>query len=574
MKYWIAILLIQLLFVGCKKKEAGQDDDSGIPVEGQITVKEKTVTTHQMVALGVKSKVSEQIAGKLGDHSVEIIGIDDSTAGFIVPAMPEGTYRLVSKLGQVELHVKASQSLSETETWATLDNALASLRNAVNTSSEEIEEVSRFQQEVIELYNKLSAKEKAEALSIYTANRALFNDFLSTLEDDVMQQQHAVSKQKMAYASDFSDRNIKGNLDARSNIMPIAQSDREKCFALYPSDLVKQYDCQAGKINSQYQGLSRSLADFTLFVTLTGTAITLSPATVGLSTITGSISATVAVYILIAELKPHINRMISSVGSFFVSKWVLIKENVSIKQQTFGSDLPLAIDDIYKQRPLQESDAFSNNFMVLKQSKIAVENAMSKFKSLFKKLPDYANNDTEAISSENIVWSVSEISNPKIKLKEVKANKITFTMDKDGEETFSYALSADYYGQKNTITVSAKYSKIDSTQIYQNAVLGNWSVRNVDPNGSTYNMTVHPGGKISYRTAEGTTYEANWQIVKRNGRYFLRDYGFWHPAFDGYRTYDTSLSNVALRYPVESFNVYTDFSSNGTDPRLALVYSR
>lgn len=124
---------------------------------------------------------------------------------------------------------------------------------------------------------------------------------------------------------------------------------------------------------------------------------------------------------------------------------------------------------------------------------------------------------------------------------------------------------------------------IDSTEIYEQAVLGEWTVNNYNEDGVShiYTLVLFDGGDGRY-IVEGPNgankdgvdengnsyYNVSWSIVKSNGRYFLKESGFWHYGYESYRTYDLSLEDVALTFPVTSFKTYTDFGT----PSLSRLY--
>lgn len=48
-----------------------------------------------------------------------------------------------------------------------------------------------------------------------------------------------------------------------------------------------------------------------------------------------------------------------------------------------------------------------------------------------------------------------------------------------------------------------------------------------------------------------TSYGVYWSLQKADNRYYLYEWGFWHPAYDG-------LSRDALTYPISSFTTHSD----------------
>jgi hypothetical protein len=112
---------------------------------------------------------------------------------------------------------------------------------------------------------------------------------------------------------------------------------------------------------------------------------------------------------------------------------------------------------------------------------------------------------------------------------------------------------------------------IDSTAIYEAACIGSWTVTNVE-SGDNQNLVLYEnGGRYIVDGPDGlgrdgidengnSYYNISWRIEKRNCKYFLREDGYWHFAFEQSRSLDISLNNVYLTYPVSSFTTYNQFS--------------
>lgn len=98
---------------------------------------------------------------------------------------------------------------------------------------------------------------------------------------------------------------------------------------------------------------------------------------------------------------------------------------------------------------------------------------------------------------------------------------------------------------------------IDSTAIYERAVLGGWTVSTYE-SGESYRLVLNAGGRGAYRTSDGTEYPITWWITKRDKKYYLFDSGFWHRGFNEFRRIGINM-NENLTYPVSSFDTYSDF---------------
>lgn len=125
----------------------------------------------------------------------------------------------------------------------------------------------------------------------------------------------------------------------------------------------------------------------------------------------------------------------------------------------------------------------------------------------------------------------------------------------------------------------------DSTAIYQEAVVGDWSVITLE-SGNMNNLRLFPGGDGRYiipgpngANKDGidengdSYYIISWSIQKINDRYHLRESGFYHFGFESYRSFDISMPDNYLTYPVSSFKTYNDFS-NGDGPYASRQYDK
>lgn len=154
--------------------------------------------------------------------------------------------------------------------------------------------------------------------------------------------------------------------------------------------------------------------------------------------------------------------------------------------------------------------------------------------------------------------------------------RVTFNATQSGPQPFTFTYS--YKNERNettSFTQRARFYEEDSTEIYQQAVIGTWTVFHIESSES-YDLTIQPNGEGYYYVENGANsnngyYYISWEIYKYNGRYFLRENGFWHYGYETYRTFDTSLPNISLTYPVSSFKTYTDF---GDGPSAGRIYTK
>jgi hypothetical protein len=127
---------------------------------------------------------------------------------------------------------------------------------------------------------------------------------------------------------------------------------------------------------------------------------------------------------------------------------------------------------------------------------------------------------------------------------------------------------------------------VDSTAIYEAAVLGTWTVSLVEGTSGPYRWQLSmESGSSGWRRAvylvpqvpvgNGTFYCPNgpapvdgwchygssWRISRANGRYYLMDSGFWHPAFGG-------EARDPLEIPVTGFTTYSSLLGGAPSRRF------
>lgn len=97
----------------------------------------------------------------------------------------------------------------------------------------------------------------------------------------------------------------------------------------------------------------------------------------------------------------------------------------------------------------------------------------------------------------------------------------------------------------------------DSTEIYKAAAIGSWTVSAAAyPNDPPYNLELYAGNAGNYIGQGGQPfpnggYIVTWTISKVDNKYYLYEYGFWHPAFNG-------LPRDNLTFPITYFKTYSD----------------
>lgn len=190
--------------------------------------------------------------------------------------------------------------------------------------------------------------------------------------------------------------------------------------------------------------------------------------------------------------------------------------------------------------------------------------------------------DGTPILARGICWSA--ISNPLI--------TDSHTSDGTGAGNFTSSLTGlivntpyfvrAYATTANDIVYGAEVSFItttipDSTEIYRAAAIGSWTVSNLAyPSDAPYDLELYSDGTGNYIGQGGQPfpnggYSITWTVTKFNYKYYIYDYGFWHPGYNQFRVIGNNLPNESLTYPITFFKTYDDA---GSGPGEALTFTK
>lgn len=463
----LMLLMVLTIMVSCKKESSGEIEKP--PKENnqdEIIIEDPNIFSNQLVVLKIKKK-EKNLIGNIAGKQLVFKNVDDSTTIFFAPELPLGKQTLTTNLGNITVNVQASTLLSEKQVFDGLQADLL-IMNDSKLSDIKKKEIKDFQSEVKKIFSKLTSEQKKEALAIYSANRKSILEVKSIVknlpnrvlldEDYYFEDQKNEASLNGKFSSinkSVARNNVQKSHFASSNNYTIISLD---CQRQYPDDIASQMGCAARPINSQFSGMINPLVEFGFFSAMTGIAIFMPPVTFGVATVAGSLSVAVAVYILFAELKPYLEIAWDNSSPFLAEKWVLAKEKVSIPKQTIKTENDYQLANYYRARTLSEGDRFPGELSVFMALKKRIKDLIIPVKEIFSPMPDYVNNES-IIKSHKINWNVSEISNPKVILKDIDEEKLNFDLVNSREESFSYKLHANFLGQKNEVTVSADIRK-------------------------------------------------------------------------------------------------------------------
>jgi hypothetical protein len=136
------------------------------------------------------------------------------------------------------------------------------------------------------------------------------------------------------------------------------------------------------------------------------------------------------------------------------------------------------------------------------------------------------------------------------------------------------------------LTFQTKVTQTDSIGFYKEKALGSWTVNTIDGGvvTSTFELKLFQNGVGRYivkgPNGNGRSgidengdsyYNISWVIKKVGEGYYLSESGFYHYAFESYRSYAPSLQDARLKYPINFFFTYAEF---GQGPYISRKYTK
>lgn len=136
------------------------------------------------------------------------------------------------------------------------------------------------------------------------------------------------------------------------------------------------------------------------------------------------------------------------------------------------------------------------------------------------------------------------------------------------------------------IKFTTNVTQTDSIGFYKEKALGSWTVNTIDGGvvTSTYELKLFENGVGRYivkgPNGNGRSgidengdsyYNISWVIKKVGEGYYLSENGFYHYAFESYRSYAPSLQDARLKHPINFFFTYAEFSQG---PYISRKYTK
>lgn len=538
------LILLTIFAFACSKDDNSSTEPENI--EQNITVESNNVKTFEVVSVTANNieLTNNTYQASLGNNEISLIKYDDNTLIFSVPEIEQGTYSLSFSLGTIELNVTETQ-VSNTDdiiqnVFDNFSNDIDNLDNSDPFIANEITEAESYNTEVLALYNSLNDEQKRQTAMFYEANKEVFENFKN---------------------------DIASNLNGPATLSRTPQSD---C----PIDEFKSfYSCTADNLGNSAIALKNSSKEFLQILALAGASAYLAPASFGLSAVGTFLGLGTAAYIYMTEVRPSFIQFKSSLRSFIGANWILTQATFSVIADEFSNESEASLNVTPNFRSMNSNDngiSAETGFFITSLN--SLNGYWNQLTALFGNPINYQETSENIDFDENTDQiNVSNISNDNVELESLNGQNITFKSLSGNDENFNYDLEIIKEGFSKSQNMNAIVIQVvDSIPIYQNAVIGNWTVETLE-SGNMNNLTLQANGEGFYSVGNtggddgNGNYFIDWEIVQINGKYHLREDGFYHFGFETYRTFDITLPENHLTYPVTTFLTYTDFGSGPGD---------
>lgn len=551
---YVAFCSLLILFTTSCSKESENPESKPTA----LNTEKSKYAPYEVVTISTSEKMISLQSTTAKINNLEIpIDVTDGKVSFLLPNLNNGVYALYFSFNEIKYEVpitveSLSNVLSADVYFAEMTSNIQTNINELNTQMNELEQSSYYSNEHIALkndiskytnlinsytesYKKLTEEQKQEFAKMIAANKTVFDlqsILINKLSPKTLKQAQSVS-------------------DYEENVKEKAKVFVESTF--HTIDLIPKV-----------VGLA-ILAQTPIHPFINAGAILAAGIYVAKFMISAATTVTAAVNLTSAAIKPseftsETNKIAALEYNTGIEKAFNIKAQYRSLISTDTNDSGNTIQSIVE------------NFNSFKEKYTGFINELP---DLFK--PSYSmsalkntyTNTTRSVFNKYI--SITNISNSNVTLEQINLQdgsiKIIASTSSKTDQTFSYDVnySNSNFSKGFKKTVDAKVlAVIDSTEIYTQAAIGQWTVTNLESSQEN-TLTLQAGGKGYYYVKDGAWssdgyYYITWSVSKSDGKYFLRENGFWHYAFESYRTLDISLPNVYLEYPLSSFITYTDFN--------------
>jgi len=177
-KTFIALLAL----CGLMTVNSCEDDADKHPLHKNVVAEKKDVKTFEIVSIIAREDLAETYSATFGSAPIELRKTSDSTLTFFVPDVAAGEAVLKFDLATLKFNVAKTQEVNANQLISTItqnfDSRVGLLSPSTPDEVAEIEALSAYKDEVLELFNTLSYDEKRQTVLFYEANKEIIKTFV------------------------------------------------------------------------------------------------------------------------------------------------------------------------------------------------------------------------------------------------------------------------------------------------------------------------------------------------------------------------------------------------------------
>ncbi len=426
----LPLFVLALLVAGsCRKDEDPQNN-------GPRAVLEKTTAnTFEVVTIKALESLAERYTGQLGGQSVEILQTSDSVLSFIVPDVAAGEHTLSFDLGEFKIQVLKTREVDmdslSAAAWNEYDIRMSLIQPQTPGEYHELDSMRILKQNVLDLFNRLTAEEKRQAALFYEANRVTFETF---------------------------SKNVYANLDS-----PVVFKKQTGNQSSCPkSDFKTFYNCTSGNLTTASNEFRESLKAVVGLVAMAGViggvGFKLTAIVPGAVFLTGAVMAlplVAATYLGLVEILPAANKLRKALLQYLTNPWVFSKELYNNMKTEYGNEefTDLNLDARFKTISSDDGDATPKAAGFIKSFNSLIP-VWEKVKGIFGSPVGYSY-DYDIVNLEAGDIKVSNIDNPFVKLFEQEGEKVKFKTTNGKKEVFNYTIKVTKQGFVREYTLTA-----------------------------------------------------------------------------------------------------------------------
>ncbi len=558
----IIVLLLILFNIRCSEPEPEPETPPTI-----LTAEKNQYSSFEFFQFGISSIANGSIVATIGEIEV-VLEVLDNKATTILPNLSNGNHQIIFQHGTtnylIDIKIVNRQNLEEADVY--FNQSIRSIENKIDKINSNILELNDLGESDVTPILSSDLQKYLEMLNNYKTQFSNLTEF---------------EKQEFALFMITHSQLYTESTSTNSYLKNTTSSD------IYKEQATNDYEKEIEVSMISFSGqVIFTVAHIPAILTLSKVMASPNPYISG--------GAAVAASMLVVHFM--ISAMETATAGVVLTKRAIKPIEILVNSGTieFESAKERFVDIKAKYRSMISIDT-GDDGSVIKNIANSYYTFKNSFNSLRLKLPEsfrpsYVIAELQDIynSSSRYVYNeyirILNVDNPNIQLEKINLDNggYHFKASTSQTNTQEFKFDVEYSNGKFAGTLkerlSGKIEIIDSIPIYNSAAVGKWAVQNLAYD-DVYILELYSNGTGKYTGYLGGDsfpnggYGMSWSITKKDGRYFLRESGFWHPGYNQFRVTNGTLPRAALRYPLDFFFHYNDYG-DGEGAIQAILYTK